>query len=247
MKNENAKIFDSILNTIENEDIRYFAEQCIETIPDYFWEVGASSTGKYHPQYALGELGLARHTCALVRFLNHILSVDCFANKFTSREKDLMRVAGMMHDTRKSGDDEAYAKNKFTKFDHPLLAANEIRTLIGFISEEELKLVATTIESHMGQWNTDKRSKVVLPLPKNKYQKMLHLADYLASRKDIEALFDGFETPKKEIPPLDEYILTFGKHNGEKIVDVAKSDPDYIRWAKENMTREPVKTLLCQL
>ena len=103
MKNEKAKIFDSILNTIENEDIRYFAEQCIETIPDYFWEVGASSTGKYHPQYALGELGLARHTCALVRFLNHILNVDCFGNKFTSREKDLMRVAGMMHDTRKSG------------------------------------------------------------------------------------------------------------------------------------------------
>ena len=158
-----------------------------------------------------------------------------------------MRVAGMMHDTRKSGDDEAYAKNKFTKFDHPLLAANEIRTLIGFISEEELELVATTIESHMGQWNTDKRSKVVLPLPKNKYQKMLHLADYLASRKDIEVLFDGFETPKKEIPPLDEYILTFGKHNGEKLVDIAKSDPDYIRWAKENMTREPVRTILMQM
>ena len=247
MKNEKANIFDSILNTIENEDIRYFAEQCIETIPDYFWEVGASSTGKYHPQYALGELGLARHTCALVRFLNHILNVDCFGNKFTSREKDLMRVAGMMHDTRKSGDDEAYAKNKFTKFDHPLLAANEIRTLIGFISEEELELVATTIESHMGQWNTDKRSNVVLPLPENKYQKMLHLADYLASRKDIEVLFEGFETQKKEIPPIDEYVLTFGKHNGEKLVDVAKSDPDYIRWAKENMTREPVKTLLGQL
>lgn len=153
----------------------------------------------------------------------------------------------MMHDTRKSGDDEAYDKNKFTKFDHPLLAANEIRTLIGFISEEELELVATTIESHMGQWNTDKRSKVVLPLPENKYQKILHLADYLASRKDIEVLFDGFETPKKEIPPLDEYILTFGKHNGEKLVDVAKSDPDYIRWAKENMTREPVRTLLMQM
>lgn len=247
MNNEKAKIFDSILNTIENEDIRYFAEQCIETIPDYFWEVGASSTGKYHPQYALGELGLARHTCALVRFLNHILNVDCFGNKFTSREKDLMRVAGMMHDTRKSGDDEAYAKNKYTKFDHPLLAANEIRTLIGFISEDELELVASMIESHMGQWNTDKKSKVVLPLPENKYQKMIHLADYLASRKDIEVLFDGFEVLKKEIPPIDEYILTFGKHSGEKLIDVAKSDPDYIRWAKENMTREPVRSLLMQM
>lgn len=247
MKNEKAKIFDSILNTIENEDIRHFAEECIETIPDYFWEVGASSTGKYHPQYALGELGLARHTCALVRFLNHILNVDCFGDKFTSREKDLMRVAGMMHDTRKSGDDVDYAKSKYTKFDHPLLAANEIRSLIGFISPEELEIVATTIESHMGQWNTDKRSSVVLPLPTNKYQKMVHLADYLASRKDIEVLFDGFEVPKKETVKLEDYVLNFGKHSGEKLVDVAKSDPSYISWAKENMSREPIKSLLTQL
>lgn len=247
MRNEKAKIFDSILNTIENEDIRHFAEECIETIPDYFWEVGASSTGKYHPQYALGELGLARHTCALVRFLNHILNVDCFGDKFTSREKDLMRVAGMMHDTRKSGDDADYAKNKYTKFDHPILAANEIRSLIGFISPEELEIVATTIESHMGQWNTDKRSSVVLPLPTNKYQKMVHLADYLASRKDIEVLFDGFEVPKKEVIKLEDYVLNFGKHSGEKLVDVAQSDPSYISWAKENMSREPIKSLLAQL
>lgn len=247
MRNEKAKIFDSILNTIENEDIRHFAEECIETIPDYFWEVGASSTGKYHPQYALGELGLARHTCALVRFLNHILNVDCFGDKFTSREKDLMRVAGMMHDTRKSGDDVDYAKSKYTKFDHPLLAANEIRSLIGFISPEELEIVATTIESHMGQWNTDKRSSVVLPLPTNKYQKMVHLADYLASRKDIEVLFDGFEVPKKEVIKLEDYVLNFGKHSGEKLVDVAQTDPNYISWAKENMNREPIKSLLAQL
>lgn len=247
MRNEKSKIFDSILNTIENEDIRHFAEECIETIPDYFWEVGASSTGKYHPQYALGELGLARHTCALVRFLNHILNVDCFGNKFTSREKDLMRVAGMMHDTRKSGDDADYAKNKYTKFNHPLLAANKIRSLIGFISPEELEIVATTIESHMGQWNTDKRSSVVLPLPTNKYQKIVHLADYLASRKDIEVLFDSFETPKQEVPKLEEYVFTFGKHNGEKLVDVVQSDPGYISWAKENMTREPVRSLLAQM
>lgn len=247
MRNEKAKIFDSILNTIENEDIRHFAEECIETIPDYFWEVGASSTGKYHPQYALGELGLARHTCALVRFLNHILNVDCFGDKFTSREKDLMRVAGMMHDTRKSGDDTDYAKSKYTKFDHPLLAANEIRNLIGFISPEELEIVATTIESHMGQWNTNKRSSVVLPLPTNKYQKMVHLADYLASRKDIEVLFDGFEIPKKEVVKLEDYVLNFGKHSGEKLVDIAQSDPSYISWAKENMSREPIKSLLAQL
>lgn len=247
MKNEKSKIFDSILNTIENEDIRCFAEQCIGTIPDYFWEVGASSTGKYHPQYALGELGLARHTCALIRFLNHILNVECFGAKFTSREKDLMRVAGMMHDTRKSGDDEAYRKNKYTKFDHPLLAANEVRTVVGFIPDEELEMVANMIESHMGAWNTDKRSSVVLPLPENRYQKMIHLADYLASRKDIEVLFNGFETPKNEIPKLDDYVLTFGKYNGKKLIDVAKIDADYISWAKKNINKEPVRSLLATM
>lgn len=247
MRNEKANIFNPILNTFENEDIKNFAKECIETIPDYFWNVGASSTGKYHPQYALGDLGLARHTCALVRFLNHILNIDCYKNDFTSRERDLLRVAGIMHDSRKSGNDEDFARSKFTKFDHPFLAANEVRTTIGFIPEEEVELVANTIESHMGQWNTDKRSRVILPTPEDKHQKLLHLADYLASRKDIEILFDDYETPKKEIPKLEDYIFTFGKHNGEKLVDVAKTDTGYIAWAKENMTREPVKSLLAQL
>ena len=247
MRNEKSKIFDSLLDTFENEDIKNFANECIETIPNYFWDIGASSTGKYHPQYALGDLGLARHTCALVRFLNHILNIDCYKNEFTSRERDLLRVAGIMHDSRKSGDDEDYSRNKFTRFEHPILAANEIRTIIGFIPEDEVELVASTIESHMGQWNTDKRSKTVLPLPENKYQKILHLADYLASRKDIEVLFDGYEAPKKEIPKLEEYIFNFGKHSGEKLIDVVETDPSYISWAKENITREPVRTLLCQL
>ena len=80
MRNEKSKIFDSLLDTFENDDIKNFANECIETIPNYFWDVGASSTGKYHPQYALGDLGLARHTCALVRFLNHILNIDCYKN-----------------------------------------------------------------------------------------------------------------------------------------------------------------------
>lgn len=73
------------------------------------------------------------------------------------------------------------------------------------------------------------------------------MADYLASRKDIEVLFDSFETPKQEVPKLEEYVFTFGKHNGEKLVDVVQSDPGYISWAKENMTREPVRSLLAQM
>lgn len=244
MKNEKSKIFDPLLDTFENDDIKEFAKQCIETIPNYFWEVGASSTGKWHPSYALGDLGLARHTCALVRFLNHILTIECYKNNFTSRERDLMRVAGIMHDSMKSGTDEDYTKNKYTKFNHPLLAADNIRKLSG-LSNAENEIIATTIESHMGSWNVDKKTGETLPKPENKYQKLVHLADYLASRKDIEVLFDGYE--KKEIPKIDEYVLNFGKHKGKTFVEINEIDPSYIRWAKENMNREPERTLVNQL
>lgn len=245
MKDDRASIFNNLLDTFENEDIKKFAENCIDTLPKYFYEVGASSTGKWHPAYALGYLGLARHTCALVRFLNHMLSIECIREEFTSRERDLMRVAGIMHDSMKSGTDEDFEKSKYTKFDHPLLAADNIRKMEG-LSHEEIELVATTIESHMGQWNTDKRSKTILPKPENKYQKLVHLADYLASRKDIEVLFDGTDM-KPELPKLEDYVLPFGKHKGEKLIDVSESDKGYITWAKNNMTSEPLKSLLEQL
>ena len=111
-----------------------------------------------------------------------MLSIECIREEFTSRERDLMRVAGIMHDSMKSGTDEDFEKSKYTKFDHPLLAADNIRKMKG-LPDEEIKLIATTIESHMGSWNTDKRSKTVLPKPENKYQKLVHLADYLASRR----------------------------------------------------------------
>lgn len=246
MKNENAKIFESLLDTFENEDIKKFTESCIDAIPSYFWEVGASSTGKYHPAYALGKLGLARHTCALVRFLNHMLSIDCIKNEYSSRERDLMRVAGIMHDSMKSGTDEDYARSKYTKFEHPILAANNIRKMSG-LSDDEIELIATTIESHMGQWNTDRRSKTVLPTPQNKYQKLVHLADYLASRKDIEVLFDEEFQKKEEIPDINTYIIPFGKYKGKTLPEIKEIDPGYMSWAKENMTREPVKTLLAQM
>lgn len=246
MKNENAKIFESLLDTFENEDIKKFTESCIDTIPSYFWEVGASSTGKYHPAYALGELGLARHTCALVRFLNHMLSIDCIKNDFSSRERDLMRVAGIIHDSMKSGTDEDYARSKYTKFEHPILAANNIRKMSG-LPDDEIELIATTIESHMGQWATDKRSKTVLPTPENKYQKLVHLADYLASRKDIEVLFDEEFQKKEEIPDINTYIIPFGKYKGKTLPEIKETDPGYISWAKENINREPVKTLLAQM
>lgn len=239
------EVFNQVLGTFENEDIRKFAEKCIDTAPPYFYEVGASSTGKYHPQYALGVGGLARHTVALVRILNHMFGVESIANQFTSRERDLLRVAGITHDMQKSGTQADYEKNKYTKFDHPLRAAKFVESIKDVhITDEDKHFIMHCIESHMGAFNTDKRNPgVILPTPQDKYQIILHLADYLASRKDLEVLFDNLpevenklSRPKKLTPDdvdINEFQIKFGKHAGLTWPEIEVDNPGYLDWGKD--------------
>lgn len=230
-----------VINTIENEDMRNFVYMCVDVIPPYFWKVPASSTGKYHPTYALGDGGLLRHTCALVRIMNHIFDIECM-NNFTSRERDILRIAGIMHDTRKSGSQEDYEKNKYTKHEHPLLAAKVIRDFegCGIIDDNEIELIADTIETHMGAFTTSNKSDVVLPKPHYRLQKMLHMADYIASRKDIEIKFEHSSEPIN----ARDYVITFGKHNGKTLGEIWDSDPSYIEWLRTQDVKLPLKELL---
>jgi len=240
------EVFDEILSTFENEDIKEFAEKCIDAAPAYWHSVAASSTGKYHPVYALGDGGLVRHTLALVRILNHMFGVESIANQFTSRERDLLRAAGIAHDMMKSGTQEDYEKSKWTKFDHPLLAARMVYDMDG-LNKDERKYIATAISSHMGQWNSDKRHpNIVLPKPQDKSQIILHLADYLASRKDIEIKFDNLPETNEELPDINTWIVRFGKYKdaGLTLPQIAEKDPGYIAWAKNNVSIEPAKSLL---
>ena len=246
------EIFDSVLNTFENDDIKTFAKKCIDEAPEYFFSVPASSSGKYHPNYALNDGGLARHTVALVRILNHMFEVESVANQFTSRERDLLRCAGIAHDMMKSGTQEDYENSKWTKFDHPILAAKKVWSISDGLDKKEKELICKAIMSHMGQWNTDKRNpNIVLPKPESKYQIIIHLADYLASRKDIEILFDKKDIPESndsnstsEIPDVNTWVLPFGKFKGQTLIEVKKKAPWYIKWAKENAEKEPFKTLV---
>lgn len=250
MTEQQKKLVEPILSTIKNDDIREFAEVLLDGIPDYIWHVGASSTGKYHPAYSLGEGGLMRHQIAATRFLNFFLELEQYNTKFTDREMDLMRVAILTHDGRKSGDQDDYDRSKFTKFDHPIQMANVVRGYDGkYLSHDEIELVATCISSHMGQWSTDRKSSVVLPKPMNIYQEFIHLADYLASRKDLIMAFDGYEQsqPQQVNVNLDEYIVGFGKYKGVKIVDAYKKDKSYFMWLKEKSYQKEIVEIIKQL
>ena len=248
MTEQQSQMITPILNTIANDDIREFAKVLIEGLPDYIWHVGASSTGKYHPAYSLGEGGLMRHQIAVVRFLNYFFELEQYSTPLGDRKMDLMRVAGLVHDGRKSGEQSEYKKSKYTRFEHPLQMANVVRSFDGkYLNHEEIEFIAHCIESHMGQWSTDRKSNTVLPKPLDVYQHFVHLADYLASRKDLTMAFDNVETPKPTTTNVNDYIVTFGKHKGEKLVDVFNTDHSYCMWLKENSFQREVVEMIKQL
>lgn len=246
MTDEQKKMIDPVMDLFENEDIKQFCKKIIDNLPLYWWDVPASSTGKYHPSYALGEGGLMRHSISVVRFVDWFFDLEQYKEEYTSRERDLLRCAALTHDGRKSGASDD-VKEAFTVFDHPLLMANVIREQIGLnlIEDEEIELIAHCIESHMGQWNTSNKKKdegIELPKPSDRYQRLLHLADYLASRKPLEVQFDDWKKPI--LPALNEYELSFGKYKGRKLVEIASQDVGYIAWLKENYGKEPVRSLV---
>lgn len=181
--------FITEINYIKNKDYRENIKILLELLPDYFYEIPASSTGKYHPKYALGKGGLMRHTKAAVKIANELLINGTTGASFNDRDKDLMIMALMLHDGLKAG----LVKETYTAFDHPLIMANFIRDNKEKLTMNNLdvEFIAQTIETHMGEWNTNPYSDVTLPLPKNKYQRFVHMCDYLASKKFININFDG--------------------------------------------------------
>lgn len=170
------------VNCIKNTNIKQQLFRAFEYVPSYFYKVAASSTGKYHPTYALGEGGLLRHTIAATKIACDIVNLEMF--ELADDEKDYLICALLLHDTCKHGIPET----RYTPHDHPLQAAELINT---FCSKEFASNVAPLIASHMGQWNISKHDKTILPKPETKMQKIVHLCDYLASRKYLEVIFNA--------------------------------------------------------
>lgn len=181
-------IFKEELSYIYNPKIKEFTENALNSLPEYFFSVPASSTGKYHPSYALGEGGLVRHTKAAVRIAVELFRVDIF--KYNEDEKDMIISSLILHDGCKSG----LNHSKYTLTEHPLIVADMLRkdkNINSCIDKETLDIILSNIESHMGQWQFDyKTKKAVLPRPKTKIQNFVHWCDYLASRKCLEFNFD---------------------------------------------------------
>lgn len=182
--------FKKELTYIKNEKIRRSLITILDKLPEYFYEISTSSTGKYHPAFSNGEAGLVRHTKAAVRIAKELMDNESLTN-FNSDEKDLIIFALTVHDGLKSGKN----KSQYTAFDHPLQISNFLKENKKELelTTEELNLVCRCVETHMGPWTTDYKGNEILEAPKDKYQRFVHMCDYLSSRKFLDIKFENNE------------------------------------------------------
>ena len=235
-RDEKVNLFSNELSWMRDDRIREFTAVIIENAPEYFFSVPASSSGKYHPPFDLGEGGLVRHTRCVAYF------AKCMAESmmFSAHDTDLVILGAIAHDIKKQGD----GAGRHTVTEHPILASKYIRETYYACTEqpftpEDLDKVCNAVESHMGIWG----SKDGLPLPKTEFDKALQAADYIASRKTILSFdfapVDGapdYSVPIPQEPVINEslnvnpaeYVLNFGKHKGKTL---AEAEPTgYLDW-----------------
>lgn len=233
--------FKGELECIKEKDIFDLAVKCLKNCDDYFFTMPASTTGKYHPLFSLGEGGLVRHTRAVVYFLGELYRSQLF--DISTHQYYLLVLGAIVHDIKKAGDNST----GYTVKEHPTLAVEFIKRMNEgneYISAEDTAYVCDAVHSHMGVWG----EKDGLPVPRTEAQKILHLADLLASRKelDIKYISEGVENIERT-PIFEEkvnndpntFTMPFGKYRGKTFAEIEALGGDYLNWAVNNLTNSP--------
>jgi hypothetical protein len=101
-----------------------------------------------------------------------MLNLDYAKSEFSPLQRDKMRAAVILHDTFKQG----LSSEGHTVKNHEVIASEEFNAFLGV----EYSDIGQLMKCHMGEWGAER--------PKTSAEYLVHLADYLASRKDIEVL-----------------------------------------------------------
>lgn len=240
---EKIALFEKEIEYLNIEDFKEFIKRAIMLLPNYFFEVPASSSGQFHSALESGFGGLVYHTKAVAKMANYLVNLQQYQSKLNEVERDCIICAALLHDCIKHGWEN---KTGYSVHEHPMLAGEFVKTderLNGILSDEIRTVIGDAISSHSGEWTINKRSKTVLPSPQNLVQELVHLSDYIASRSDIHILFEEDEA-KPTLPDPNEYVINFGKHNGKTLVYMFEHHRGYLEWCKENIKREPLISLI---
>ena len=189
---EPADVFDDELGLIKDDILRQFIKYCLTKAPKELFTIPASSTGKYHPSYALGDGGLVRHIKAAVKIAKRLLNLEMYKDL----DQDLIYSALILNDAVKAGFEQKEGEKITTVLNHPVLATELIKECYNNsffkseIKKDQIENICRLILSHMGKWNTYKNGVVIMPKPVKEDEKFVHLCDYLAATKFLEVKFE---------------------------------------------------------
>jgi len=186
------KEFESQIEAIEDQWFRKFVIKVLENGPDYIMRSASSSTGKYHPADEISSMGMKLH-------INRCLvAAEEFSRSFelNRTEHDILVAGCITHDLFKKGKEEG----RYTSKKHPKLVYLHIKKMFEDVPASE-KTDANTMFAnyfanvclfHEGIWTVDDSraayftyNTVAPSEPCQKLCKIMHLSDYVASRRSL--------------------------------------------------------------
>jgi HD superfamily phosphohydrolase YqeK len=172
-----TRLYD-LMGSIRDNSIRSWTMGFMSRAPQAFWDKPASSTGKYHKADENGVDGQVIHTLRVCAIAEHLVRMA----DLSEIERDILISAATLHDICKYGIE---GQSEHTLSEHPQLVKSlwEKNLLVLPKCEYDVQIIDTILQ-HSGRWGG-------LPHPPpTKLGKLLHIADFIASRYNITVDLD---------------------------------------------------------
>lgn len=185
-RKEGLELLEPFISKITvNSNMQNFVRYAFDNVADDFFEKPASSTGKYHPDFAQGSGGLLRHTIKAAEVFEDLWRAYKYKYEhisFFEEEKYSSGLAAvLLHDSCKYG---KCFENEHTLKNHDNIGAMFIEDLYNkFFAtldvEPQYQDIIDAIACHHGVWSTTAR-------PVSLLDELVFLSDYIASRKYVK-------------------------------------------------------------
>ena len=155
---------------IGSREVRRLAEAILRCAPGDLWEQPSSRSGQHHPPDEVHRGGAVLHAKRCVCVAMHLSR----AFDIEPIDRDVLIAAMLVHDI---GVNTCADDREADYLQHPLRVREMTDALSG---RPHYDAVMSVVEAHMGRWGPAEHWQHPSPL-----QKLGHLADFIASRRDI--------------------------------------------------------------
>lgn len=168
---------------IEDDDIRAQTVDAISRgVPEYFWQVPATGSGKYHNPFSRNRYGLWIHVKQVFAVYERLVRSYVEQGLITEKKADMGRAAVLLHDMLKYG--HGYEDGDGTVPNHDNLAGHWLEH-----NSDLPREVVRAVKTHNGPWYDG-------PEPNSPLEQLVHQADMVASTKNVTV---GVYEPADEI------------------------------------------------